>query len=198
MAHLAPGDVLRYRGRRATVGALVRTNGSATALTVSHVFGTGSTGRIRLGAGGAPGRLVARTPLTRRGVHVGDAALVALQASAEIRPAHPLVGPLAGHLTGPAAGLEVLMMAPTGVRTGVVVDPAWTGPVRYRWGRRILGRQVLVHVTADTMPSGGDSGALWVTPDGLAVGIQVANLGALAIVTPLGPVLAGWGGRLAR
>lgn len=201
LGSIGPGTILQYRRRRATIGALVHSGGKPYALTVAHIFCVGprKKSKVEFPKCAGSGWIAACVPLRRLSVHRSDGALVAFDGNVTLAPDHPIVGQLWGYLSAIQVGLSVVFQGPSGRSRGEVVHSSWNGRVRYPWGSRRLSKQVLVEITEGTRPQRGDSGTLWVTMDGLALGLQVATIRKrFAVVSPLGPLLENWNAHLLR
>lgn len=195
---IGPCAVLRCNRRKATVGALVLHGDSICALTVAHVFCTGQMRKVTFAGCSGGGWLKIYSPLRRFRVHCNDGALVALDVGTPFGPDHPLIGPLAGYFSEVPCGLPVVFLGTSGISRGYVRMNTWGGRVRYPWGSRRLQDQILIEVLDGSKPRRGDSGSLWVTESGYAVGLQVAMTGRFAIATPLASLLRTWGAQLLR
>lgn len=195
---LRPGTLIRCGRSWATVGALVQYRGQPHVLTVAHLICGRSPRRIDLPGVPPHSPVRACVPLRKFSTHTGDAALIAIEPGVPLDPDHPLVGPLQTHFQQVPLGLAVLLQAPSGLIEGHVCEVSWNGRVRYPWGSRRLANQILIRSDSAAHPRCGDSGALWVTREGVAVAVQVAATGRCAVATPLSPLLAEWDARLLR
>lgn len=195
---IGPGTTVQCGRRWATVGALVSYRGMLHALTVAHIFCAIRKKRVEFPGSMGGGWVAACVPLRRLGIHSSDGALIALDEDVAIYPDHPVVGPLLGHLSRIQPGIHVILQGSSGMSCGQVVQSSWSGRVRYPWGSRRLSGQVLIEINEGPLPHPGDSGSLWVTENGLAVGLQVAVARRLAIVSPLDPLLSRWNAHLLR
>lgn len=188
---IGPGSTLLYGRRTATIGALLAREGQVFGLSVAHVFCRRRKARLRFPGEQAVGYLYDCSPLRKLGAHTADAALIAFNEAAVLRPEHPTVGRLQGCYQELPIGLQTYFSGRSDC-SGRIVYPSCRVRVRYAWGSRRLCGQVLIQRETGSLPRPGDSGGLWVSEDGLALGIQVAVLRDYAVVTPLSRLLQYW------
>jgi hypothetical protein len=195
---IRPGAAVRCGRRRAVVAALMSRGGRPHALTVAHVLLAGRRRRVEFPGAAASGWVAVCDPLRSPGAHPSDGALVVLDEGTPFVADHRFAGPLTGALRRPPPGLVVALVCSAGVAVGRLTSSDWSGRVRYPWGSRRLVGQLLVEVVSGPVPRRGDSGSLWITADGLGVGMQVAVVGRFAVVSPLAPLLERWNASLLR
>lgn len=161
-------------------------------VTVAHAcFGRHRQRRGPVRVAGHAARLEAVVALTEAGPFPADAALLAPPPEWS----REAFAPLAGHLNRFCPNLPVIRPS-AGRRPiyGRLVAQGWSGTLAYTFGPRRLVRQWLVAIEAGGDPSQrGQSGAPWLTLDGVAVGIQVGVLrqdARVAVITPAETVCA--------
>lgn len=194
-------------GSRGASGGWVRPLAEAGRVmvpTVAHIL-YDRAGRLRpeVRIGGAPARVHALVRLP--GLHSAraDAALIEpdpVWAASRVEPAP-------GHLSDFVPGFAVRCRLPGGgVLAGRLLISGWAGRMNYSFGPRRVTGQWIVAVERDAgAPSArpirrGDSGLLWSTEDGTAVGLQIGVLMGRpdqAIVTPFATICDLFGVRAA-
>ncbi len=130
--------------------------------------------------------------LVETGPNRMDAALVRPLSPGAINPLHPSAGALKGHLRGVQPGWTLVKVSrTTGYTTGVVVQVGWRGFVRYPDRQRFFDGQIVIHNPHQAIALEGDSGAVWLSADGLAIAMAFCGSddGHFAFATPIDDIL---------
>lgn len=169
-------------------------------LSSSHVLNLRPDGRVYplfqpAGRDGRERRPVAHsyryTRLDPAGRNSSEAGLAMPVDPLQVDAVHPLVGRITGvrHAT---VGMRLLKLGrTTGAVSGVVTATRWEGPVRIEGHRYRLVGQVVVRGDGGPTSMLGDSGSVWVSPEGYAVALSIAgdDDGRVSIATPVARVL---------
>ena len=129
-----------------------------------------------------------------------DAAVVAVYNSGAVDPLHPLVGHLKGHFPRVQKGWRLVKLSRTsGASSGVVVQVGWRGFVRYSDRERYFANQIVIHNPNRKIALEGDSGALWMSEDGVAAAMAFSGSkdGRFAFATPINGILDAFGMQVA-
>ena len=127
-------------------------------------------------------------PLPESGSFTADAALLGIPENYS----NNLFFPAKGHLNRFYKGIGVRRSGHNGkLIYGQLTKERWAGQIAYHFGKRRLANQWIVRTDIDRNISArsymGDSGAVWMTDDGVAVGLQVGVIRSrphYVIVTP--------------
>lgn len=188
---ILPGAVFRVTAghAKACAGIWVRTRSNPRGIllpTVAHVlFNKIGSQRASVCVDGVEAKIVAAVPIGRNSQLSADAALLALPPETT----RAAFFPGAGHLNRFYAGIPLLGLTRSGrIVEGRLVCEGWSGRLAYSFGGRRLERQWLVLTeTGENRIRAGDSGAVWMTRDGIVAALQVGVLRErpeYAIVTP--------------
>ncbi|WP_317054707.1 hypothetical protein [Roseovarius rhodophyticola] len=181
-------------GNRGASGGWVRPMDEAHRIlvpTVAHIlYDRSGRLRSRVRIAGMSARVHALVRLPSLSNARADAALV----EPDRDWAAPRVASSRGHLNEFIAGLAVQCCLPDGGHlSGRMLSSDWAGRMRYSFGTRNVFRQWIIAVDRKSSEPGtrpirrGDSGLLWHTPDGVAVGLQIGVLATCpdrTIITP--------------
>ena len=165
----------------ASAGVWVRSKSNPQGLllpTVAHIlFSRHFDLRAPVRVNGVKVRVTAMVPLEQGESISADAALLALPSELT----RSAFFPAAGHLNRFCQNITVQCVGRSGRRViGQLVSEGWSGSIAYNFGTRGLTHQWIVRTNADQgygdRVRRGDSGAVWMTLNGVAVGLQVGVL----------------------
>ena len=129
-----------------------------------------------------------------------DCAAVRVCQPGSVSLLHPLVGRLKGHYRVVQPGWKLVKCSRTsGPGEGVVVHTNWSGFVRYPDRQRLFRRVIVIHNPRGAIALDGDSGAVWVSEDGVAAAMAFSGSedGHYSFAAPMETVLAALGMRVA-